>query len=63
MEKAPNKIHDFIVEKSERVSESIYDLAILLTDVRGGKVKVHLTADAARQLASNLTNAIDGFDK
>ncbi len=58
MKKPTNEPHDFIVEKIEAHPDIDGNPAVLLTDVRGGRVRLQMPAEQARLLAALLSDAL-----
>ncbi|HTV72064.1 MAG TPA: hypothetical protein VMF90_26335 [Rhizobiaceae bacterium] len=55
-----NEIHDFRVVGIELADDDKTDsVAMILTDVRGGKVRLHLSSDMAGLLRERVSFAID----
>lgn len=57
MKQPANEAHDFIVENVEPHAADKNDVAVLLTDVRGGKVRLHMSSEQAKKLSAILSTA------
>jgi len=52
--------HEFVVTAVELAAEDLVDaIAVRLTEVRGGKVRLHLSADMAEQLRARISAGLD----
>ena len=57
---SPRDSHDFKVVDVELSDDDALDgVAVLLTDARGGRVRLHLSLDMAEQLRERVAAAID----
>lgn len=61
MSKAPpGDIHDFqVVDVALTDDHAVDGIALLLTDARGGRVRLHLNEDMAEMLRERIATALD----
>lgn len=57
---APGTVHEFQVVSVDLSDDDAIDgVAVVLTDVRGGKVRLHLSLDMAEALRERVAMALD----
>lgn len=60
MAESTQQLHEFIVSGVESgESDSKDHISVILTDARGGKVRLNLSAEMAMKLCSFISNEVD----